>query len=95
MSNSGAKGAYAPDGIQPSIFLPLIKKALMGGIVGRHQKYFLFSYNKILCHPPSPPLLEQHFFMGIGHDFASYENISSPKKIESAPDEIDPGHASL
>ena len=33
-----------------SMFLPLMKKALMGG---RRQNWSLFSYNKIFCPPPS------------------------------------------
>ena len=35
VSSSGAKGAYAPDQIRNSMFLPLRKKALMGGIGDR------------------------------------------------------------
>ena len=40
---------YAPDEIRNSMFLPLMKKALMGVIEGRHQNEFIFSYNKIFC----------------------------------------------
>ena len=32
VSHRGAKGIYAPDEIQKSMFVPLMKKALMGGI---------------------------------------------------------------
>ena len=43
---------YAPDKIQNSMFLPLMKKAQMGGIGGRRKKMYLFRYYfKIFCPP--------------------------------------------
>ena len=59
---------YAPDELQKSIFLPLMKKALMGDIGGQTLK---LRYS------------------------AADKNISALLKMESAPDEKNPEHASV
>ena len=46
--NQIKRWAYAADEIRNNMFLPLIKKALTGGIGGRRQNWPLFSYDKIL-----------------------------------------------
>ena len=87
-----SRGAYAPDEILNSMFLPLMKKS----IGGRRQNYSLFSYNKIFC----PSLLcfpqGKNFFQGGRKCCAPFDSDSAtdekyfcplPPKSDSDPDE--------
>ena len=76
---------YTPDEIRNSMFLPQMKKSL----VGRRQNYSLFSYNKIF-------LLCRIVFRGsrIFSILPLMKIFMLPLKMESAPDEKYPGHAS-
>ena len=69
---------YVANEIRNSLFLPPMKKALMGGI------------GADFCVMP----LGWKNICGLGTRFCPDENISAPLKKESTPDNQIPGHAS-
>ena len=50
---------YASGEIQNSMFLPLMRKALMGGIGGRRQNLSLLGYNKLFLLKMESPLMKK------------------------------------
>ena len=87
---------YVPNEILNSMFLPLMKKALMGGIEGRCQKKSFLIFYKIFC----PHLVYYALGQTKSADcalmklFLPFLILNSPPK-KSAPDEKNPGHASV
>ena len=92
------RGPYAPCEIRNSMFLPPMKKALMGGI---GKNYSFFSYIKIFCPPLVCYVPGAEFFRGNRIFFlAPFSLVFTPDinisalKMESAPVKKKTGHAS-